>query len=127
MERLIPYLTTTPPRFCSGRALVHDRDLVRVIGPHESLPTPAIPHFVAAADFNGDGALDLAVANDSDAGFSLFMGAGDGGFLSRIDIASGTFHQSLVIADFNGDGAPDLAVVNAVDNTVSVLLNAECR
>jgi hypothetical protein len=73
---------------------------------------------VAAADFNGDGKLDLAVAGEFDGSTSLLLGNGDGTFqrpliypiLINPDGSSflGLFH----VGDFNGDGVPDWAVTN---------------
>ena len=63
---------------------------------------------IAAADFNGDGNLDLVVSTD--VGVSVFLGNGDGTFQSHLDtnIAGGAGGQ-LAIEDFNGDGKLDLA------------------
>jgi FG-GAP repeat protein len=38
------------------------------------------PSSVAAGDFNGDGVLDLAVANSGSASVSVLLGLGDGTF-----------------------------------------------
>jgi hypothetical protein len=68
------------------------------------------------ADFNADGKLDLAVANNSAPGSaSIFLGNGDGTFQSPTDFSTGPQPNSLAVADFNGDGRTDLAVM-AQDN-----------
>jgi hypothetical protein len=60
---------------------------------------------LAVADFNNDGALDIAVA-DTAAG-SLLLGNGDGTFSAGAPIgASNTLF--FAVADFNGDGKLDL-------------------
>jgi hypothetical protein len=75
----------------------------------------------AAADFNGDGKIDLAVGNLDSATVSIFLGNGDGTFKAHVDFPTGLYPNSLVTADFNGDGKPDLALANG-SGTVSVLL-----
>jgi hypothetical protein len=79
------------------------------------------PLSVVVADFNGDGRLDLAVANNRSRNVSLLWGRGDGTFDDPVNFAAGLNPRSLAVGDFNGDGQLDLAVVN--DGGVSVLLN----
>ena len=45
-----------------------------------SLPMRGIDFHVAAADFNQDGMLDLAVTNDDDASYEVMLGNGNGTF-----------------------------------------------
>src|SRR5579863_1260981 len=81
------------------------------------------PGAVAVADFNGDGKLDLAVANSLDGTVSILLGKGDGTFAPHFDYpAAGAF--SLVTGDFNGDGKVDIVTVSSANNatTFSVLL-----
>jgi FG-GAP-like repeat len=69
---------------------------------------------VSAADFNGDGKLDLVTANDDNSGtVSIFLSNGDGTFQSAGRYASGGANPvSVAVADFNHDGKLDLAVGN---------------
>jgi hypothetical protein len=88
---------------------------------------------IAAADFNGDGKLDLAetcaTLDDQPCNLLLIQsGNGDGTFMQSpavlIPLAfSGS--QSMAVGDFNGDGQPDLAVTNSGANGVNVFLNSE--
>jgi trimeric autotransporter adhesin len=88
---------------------------------------------IAAADFNGDGKLDLvetcASLDDGPCNLLLIQfGNGDGTFMQSpavlIALAfSGS--QSMAVGDFNGDGQPDLAVTNSGGNGVNVFLNRE--
>jgi hypothetical protein len=68
---------------------------------------------IAAADFNGDGHLDLAVLDPVHREVAILLGDGSGRFkLSRTIPYAGEGHASLVTGDFNGDGRQDMAVVN---------------
>jgi hypothetical protein len=77
---------------------------------------------VAVGDFNGDGKLDLAVANASSNNVSVLLGNGTGGFGAATNYAVGAPPHSVAVGDFNGDGTLDLAVGNNGSNNVSVLL-----
>jgi hypothetical protein len=87
---------------------------------------------LVAGDFNGDGKLDLAVANDPNPvgignGFiSLFLGNGDGTLRSPINSSPSNSQFALAAGDFNHDGNLDIAVtnINGLTNSafVAVLL-----
>jgi len=64
-----------------------------------------------AADFTGDGKVDLVVADTSPQGsLTLWPGDGDGTFGTPISIVSNaSFLGPVVAADLNGDGSPDIA------------------
>jgi hypothetical protein len=87
-----------------------------------AFPVGTNPSSLAAADFNGDGKLDLAVANHDTNNVSILLGNGDGTFQSAINLSAGLEPSSVVVADLNGDGKLDLAVANAGTNTVNLLL-----
>jgi hypothetical protein len=76
----------------------------------------------AAADFNGDGKADLAVANSNAATVSILLGDGNGGFDPKTDFGVGSGPYSIAVDDFNGDGHQDMAVANESGASVSVLL-----
>jgi hypothetical protein len=80
------------------------------------------PTSVAVADFNGDGFLDLGVANGSSNNVTVLLGNGNGTFEAAVNYAVGTDPVGIVAGDFNGDGVPDLAIANNTSNDVSVML-----
>ena len=71
------------------------------------------PSSVAIGDLNGDGDLDLAVANRWSANVSVLLGNGDGSFPKRGELRVGDGPCSVAIGDLNGDGDLDLAVANS--------------
>ena len=81
------------------------------------------PQSVAIGDFNGDGTLDLAVANGDSNNVSILLGTGTGSFGAATNFNVGTSPVSVAAGDFNGDGTLDLAVANEGSDNVSILLN----
>jgi hypothetical protein len=69
------------------------------------------PHPIVAGDFNGDGRLDLAVADSIANSVSVLLGNGDGTFTDSGQWAT-TPHAMPLVADVNGDGADDVLVVD---------------
>ncbi len=89
---------------------------------------------LAAADFNRDGRIDLAVTiNSPQTSLSLLMGRGDGSFEAAVNVANTTGLDSpaVVATDLDHDTRPDLLVAHSIacftapcvtGTTMSVLL-----
>jgi tetratricopeptide (TPR) repeat protein len=108
--------------------------------PGSPLPVGHNPRSVVVADFNGDGFLDLAVANQGDNSISLFRGNGDGTFtafpgspfkLTNTSTISESAPVAMVSSNFrnrfntiNNGPEVDLAVVNQSSNNVAILLSS---
>jgi hypothetical protein len=86
-----------------------------------------VPSSVVAQDFDGDGVIDLAVAEPGnvESAVTVYSGSADGSFRTGgfFPVGTHTGLNFIAAADFNGDGKPDLACVNYTDGTVTILLN----
>ena len=82
------------------------------------------PGFVATADLNGDGNLDLIVGNGNGFGGGssqvLFFGNGDGTFQPgrTVSRSKNLSEQTATVADINADGMLDLVVLRGSQNNV---------
>jgi Flp pilus assembly secretin CpaC len=108
--------------------------------PGSPFPVGNNPRSVIVADFNGDGFLDLAVANQGDNSISFFRGNGDGTFtefpgspfkLTSTAAISEAAPVAMVSSNFrnrfntvNNEPEIDLAVVNQGSNNVAILLSS---
>ena len=79
------------------------------------------PSSAAAADFNRDGRVDLAITNEVSGSVSILLATGDGTFDTPVDHFVGAYPLSVAAGDFNRDGKPDLAVANSLSDNVSML------
>ena len=88
-----------------------------------------------AADFDGDGWVDLLVVDASEkvmlvywnARKKLFASSEESSRGGEVSLAVGKRPAGIVISDFNGDGFDDLAVANNGSSTLSVLYNSRAN
>lgn len=72
----------------------------------------AQPFQLSEGDFNGDGKLDLAVANLGADTVSILLGNGDGTFQAQTTISTLSEPFGIAVGDLNGDGVEDLVIGN---------------
>jgi FG-GAP-like repeat/Abnormal spindle-like microcephaly-assoc'd, ASPM-SPD-2-Hydin len=94
--------------------------------PQTNLPLGMItggqPQYGATGDFNNDGILDLAIANQ-DSTVSILLGQGGGAFSPSYSVNPNQGALwGIAAGDFNGDGIVDLVVSGFGANTVTALL-----
>jgi hypothetical protein len=77
---------------------------------------------MAVGDFNGDGHLDLAVANSGGGNLTILIGNGHGALAFGSSPSAGTTPRSIVVGDFDRDWTLDLAVANSGSNNVTILI-----
>ena len=92
-----------------------------------SYPVGTNPVAGKAADFNGDGKLDLAVLNSGSNDVSILLANGDGTFQLARTFGAGNSPSSIAVGDFNGDGKMDLAVFMLPGGTPVSPLPGEIR
>jgi hypothetical protein len=104
------------PSLCGGA------DGGPVFGPPSGYPTGTGPWQIAVADVNGDGKLDLVVANGGVAvsgppdppgsSLTILYGHGDGTFPASESVSTQPGTVGVIAADFSNTGKPDLAVAS---------------
>ncbi|MDQ6623788.1 MAG: FG-GAP-like repeat-containing protein [Verrucomicrobiota bacterium] len=113
--RLLPRLL-----LCTALTLIVARSATAAPATFTTQTYPFLGNNHVAADFNGDGKLDLAGSGANSAG--VMLGNGDGTFRAKIDYAVGGQAQDIAAGDFNGDAKIDLAVtINTLQIGLSLL------
>lgn len=81
------------------------------------------PNGITSGDFDRDGDIDVAVANQGMNTISILSNNGAGTFSLTNTLATGNSPAQITTGDFNNDGYPDLAVTNFNSNTAGIYLN----
>jgi len=123
------------PDFAFGFDSFNSNSLVVVLGNGDgtfgvpvtiTLAANDVTNYLYTADVNGDGKLDLISGNNvstpaggsADGTFAVFLGNGDGTFLSPVtyQVGNSSFLGSMAVGDFNNDGKLDvLATATGTD------------
>ena len=120
---------------CAGSSCLQNGGVGVLLGNGDGTFLPAVSYSsggsqstsVAVADVNGDGKLDIVVANyyPSDT-IGVLLGNGDGTFQSAVVYDSGGQQPySVAVADVNLDGKPDLLVANIASDVAILLGNGD--
>lgn len=79
--------------------------------------------FIATADIDRDGYMDIAACRQDTNSLSINYNEGNGTFAAYDLLPVGDSPVCVAIADLDGNDLPDLAAVNSQSNTVCVLYN----
>ncbi len=88
-----------------------------------TIPTGHGPSPSHAADLDGDGYVDLAVANTRDDVVSLYRGGPDGQLSSWQDLPTGCQPRGIALVDVNADGFEDIVTADYIDDSISIHIN----
>jgi hypothetical protein len=121
--------SATPPRpFRPRLEALEAREVPAILTPIQ-YPTGANSsseaYGVAVADFNSDGAADIAVVNHFGNSVSILLNKGDGTFGTPLLVSLGFDPAALGVGDFNSDGRPEIVVAGESSSAtlVDVLVN----
>jgi FG-GAP-like repeat len=93
-----------------------------VAAPGAPIATGKAPNDIAVGDFNGDGNLDLVIANTGTPYLTILLGDGKGGFRpsahSPFKTPSEPHVHGVAVGDFNGDGKLDVVTDSWGNNQI---------
>ncbi len=81
------------------------------------------PWWIANGDLDGDGDLDLAVANAAGDNISILINNGDATFADHVLYDTGDGPVSIALGDVDGDGNLDIGTSNFYSDDISILIN----
>ena len=87
------------------------------------LPGGSVPSTNEGADFNRDGHIDFVVGNIGNSLATVYLGDGNGGFLSITSYTAGQSIRGITVLDAEGDGDIDIVSANYSANNLALLLN----
>jgi uncharacterized protein (TIGR03437 family) len=122
LDLAVSYLSATGPGPVGVLVLLGKGD--GTFAPAVNYPVGLSPATIVAADFNGDGKLDLATL-DAELGITnklwVLLGNGDGTFQAAVSTATGTGNGYLSYADLNHDGRLDALIADQSASDLVVL------
>ncbi|MCZ6598513.1 MAG: FG-GAP-like repeat-containing protein [Planctomycetota bacterium] len=87
------------------------------------LPAFSVPSSNEGQDFNGDGWIDFAVANQVGDTIGVFLGDGAGSYLPAMTAPSGVQPRAVAVLDVEADGDIDLAIAHRDSSNVAIHRN----
>lgn len=94
--------------------------------PGSPLPMGTAPRAAVLGDIDGDGDLDLLIANNAPQGVNIRLNNGSGNFVNvgaNSPITLGGLTKNIALADVDGDKDLDIVAPQNAGQTVAVLLN----
>jgi hypothetical protein len=85
-----------------------------------------LPGYVALADLDCDGDVDIALSNADTNDVTILANSGAGVFGPPSSFPVGSAPGPIAAGDVDGDGVADLLATNVNDDTVSILFNRSC-
>jgi len=121
-------VVTTLTDSSSSALLVFPGNGDGTFGSPQSISSTLQNRYLALADVDGDGKLDIVAGSFADGTISVLHGNGNYTFSPPVSypaqgITAATELQPFAVADVNGDGKPDIVAVNPRGKFIQVLLN----
>ena len=113
-----PFSTTYP-----GWGIINSNSFL----PKQDFDAGFSPYASCLGDLNGDGKVDVIVANRTGNSISILVNDGSPGvlrFKPKSSFQTDSWPVSVAVGDLDGDGKLDVVVANSSSNTVSVFRNS---